>query len=85
MTRLGNPITEAGLKNPKSFPNTGIQYSGLFEEWQAVDTSPGLNLWAYWNNGYNKEFMTTLIAFKRLQGHVSTHRQDAAIKKPKKR
>lgn len=76
---------EAALKNPRSFPKSGIQYSSLFEEWQAIDSSPGLSLWSYWNGVYNEKFITNLIAFKRLQGHISTHRQDAAIKKPKKK
>lgn len=56
----------------------------LFEEWQAIDDSSGLSLWAYWNGEYSKDFMEYLLAFKRNQSLIETHRQDAAIKKPKK-
>ncbi len=80
--RNGTPIQNAELKNPGSFPSSGITYEMKFESWDACVQS-GLDLWMWYKYEYPVEFMTQVVAFHRLKSFQRMHQQDTTIVKPK--
>ena len=76
-------IQKAELKNPSSFPSSGITYEMKFESWDACVTA-GLDLWKWFNYEYPIDFMNNVVAFHRLRSFRKMHQQDATIVRPKK-
>ena len=78
MTRGGEPIETAAIRNRRDFSNPHIAYSFEFEQWQAARAA-GLDLWRWENHEYPTSFMEKVIAWYRSNGQIEQHTADASI------
>lgn len=82
MTRNGEPITEAPLKNKRAFVSAGIEASLDYIGFDAA-IAAHLDVEKWDAGGYPRHIMARVVAWHKLQGLVNMHSEDARIKKGK--
>ena len=82
VSRNGEAITEAPLKNKRAFVSAGIEASLDYIGFDAA-VAAHLDLQKWDAGGYPRHTMARVIAWHKLSGLITMHQQDAAIKKPK--
>lgn len=82
MTRGGEAITEAPLKNKRAFVSAGIEASLDYVGFDAA-IAAHLDVEKWDAGGYPRRLMARVVAWHKLRGLVEMHQTDASIKRGK--